>query len=544
MNIYDSDFYPTISIQNFKRFHDEVSFELKPITILVGPNGGGKSTIIDAMDFFMSSLKLWVDQSPDDVAWLNSHNFSDIAANKDTNHRIILSSTAFERFALKLKPTEEESSSNDNDFVMDLHQLIKISLRNENEQVVIDKLEIISQETGFDWNISIYPNDINHTYKDVSLIKELPNMLNDNFNYQWKEYLINEIEIYKEQKPHYWLFSNETYKTVNVNFESEAEDFTKDFITLFKIIIGSKNLSAKDKNQDLYFFVIYFLFKNNPSFFDQINPEELKVTFDFVCEFSHQIIEYVREYLNWFRLEDKIDETRENPPFLFEYKSGEFINDYYGLCSYLKSPVRGRSLMDGVETEINNSELFFKTLREFDFADSIKLIETAAINPNHKYYVLQVERNNTLFNIGSLSSGGKQLIPILLSFVNGFPVGNFAIKQPELHLHPKLQMKLADLLFCNGFELLEDCSGGYVVVETHSEHLIRRLQILIAQKKVYHDYVSVLYIAPVDGKNTSEIINLKMDDKGLFTTPWPNGFFEESSVLNIQLIEEILKRTN
>jgi predicted ATPase len=84
----------------------------------------------------------------------------------------------------------------------------------------------------------------------------------------------------------------------------------------------------------------------------------------------------------------------------------------------------------------------------------------------------------------------------------------------------------------------------YRIVETHSEHLIRRLQILVAQKKISTDDVNILYISNDEGKNHPNLIKLEMDDRGLFTTPWPSGFFEESSVLNIQLIEEILKRAN
>ena len=49
------------------------------------------------------------------------------------------------------------------------------------------------------------------------------------------------------------------------------------------------------------------------------------------------------------------------------------------------------------------------------------------------------------------------------------------LEQPELHLHPAVQSKIADLIAACAL------SGRQIIVETHSEHLINRLRLLVAQ---------------------------------------------------------------
>ncbi|MND09324.1 hypothetical protein D3C83_325590 [compost metagenome] len=44
-----------------------------------------------------------------------------------------------------------------------------------------------------------------------------------------------------------------------------------------------------------------------------------------------------------------------------------------------------------------------------------------------------------------MSSGGKQIFPILMMLLDEYD-NNLTMRQPELHLHPKLQMKIPDLL--------------------------------------------------------------------------------------------------
>ena len=54
----------------------------------------------------------------------------------------------------------------------------------------------------------------------------------------------------------------------------------------------------------------------------------------------------------------------------------------------------------------------------------------------------------------------------------------------------------------------------------------------------------VLYVNPSTKNSGSEVMKIDFNERGMFNKPWPNGFFEESMVLNIQLIEAITNRKN
>jgi predicted ATPase len=59
------------------------------------------------------------------------------------------------------------------------------------------------------------------------------------------------------------------------------------------------------------------------------------------------------------------------------------------------------------------------------------------------------------------------------------------IEQPELHLHPKAQFKLADIIAKAAVR------GVKVVIETHSSILLRGIQITIVRKLISHELVSL-----------------------------------------------------
>ncbi|MBK7159493.1 MAG: AAA family ATPase [Ignavibacteria bacterium] len=69
-------------------------------------------------------------------------------------------------------------------------------------------------------------------------------------------------------------------------------------------------------------------------------------------------------------------------------------------------------------------------------------------------------------------------------------------EQPELHLHPKLQSELA-ILFA---DTINKTSGyGNMIIETHSEHLIRKIQVLIARGELDRSKLSVQYFNNENG---------------------------------------------
>lgn len=144
------------------------------------------------------------------------------------------------------------------------------------------------------------------------------------------------------------------------------------------------------------------------------------------------------------------------------------------------------------------------------------------------------ERNSDLFELRMVDKRRKKQpevtladvgfgISQLLPFVVQSIVGKnqiITIEQPEVHIHPKLQADLGDLLA----ESVKTRNNQFLI-ETHSEHLILRLQKLVRHGELRPEDLSVLYISR--GEKGSEVKRLRVDEDGDFIDEWPGGFFPE-----------------
>ena len=116
--------------------------------------------------------------------------------------------------------------------------------------------------------------------------------------------------------------------------------------------------------------------------------------------------------------------------------------------------------------------------------------------------------------------GISQLLPFVVqSLVSEKRI--ISIEQPEVHVHPRLQADLGDLLS----EAIKEPRQNQFIVETHSEHLILRLQRLVREKKIKPTDVSVIYVSR--GPEGAESQRLRLDEDGDFIDDWPKGFFSE-----------------
>ena len=105
------------------------------------------------------------------------------------------------------------------------------------------------------------------------------------------------------------------------------------------------------------------------------------------------------------------------------------------------------------------------------------------------------------------------------------------VEEPEIHLHPKLQADVMDLLLYSSIE-----RGNQFIVETHSENLLLRGQKCI--RRGYSKLKGSKKSIPVTSKNlginniyreknTSNVQKIEIDNKGEFRTHWRDGFFAE-----------------
>ena len=120
--------------------------------------------------------------------------------------------------------------------------------------------------------------------------------------------------------------------------------------------------------------------------------------------------------------------------------------------------------------------------------------------------------------------GVSQVLPVLTMLLSAPEGSIILLEQPELHLHPNAQAALADLLLD-----VAEKRNLQLIVESHSEHIVRRLQRRIAESE--HAYakpekIRMYYCEP--GENGSTVNEVKLDRFGQITD-WPKRFLGDIS---------------
>ena len=113
--------------------------------------------------------------------------------------------------------------------------------------------------------------------------------------------------------------------------------------------------------------------------------------------------------------------------------------------------------------------------------------------------------------------GVSQILPVLVLCFYVPEGSTIILEQPEIHLHPRVQSGLADVLID-----AKKKRRIQIVLESHSEHLLRRLQRRVAEKQVSQDEVGLYFCEA--GAQGSEITTLGLDLWGNIRN-WPVDFF-------------------
>lgn len=136
------------------------------------------------------------------------------------------------------------------------------------------------------------------------------------------------------------------------------------------------------------------------------------------------------------------------------------------------------------------------------------------IKNNENTIQLNIEGNN----IADVGFGVGQALPILVEGITMNYEQSFLIEQPEIHLHPRMQMRMADFLITLA------ATNHNFIVETHSDHIINRIvrRALECRDNSLIDNIAIYF---VDNVNQKSIIEEIVIDRVAGITKCPEAFF-------------------
>lgn len=154
----------------------------------------------------------------------------------------------------------------------------------------------------------------------------------------------------------------------------------------------------------------------------------------------------------------------------------------------------------------------------------IDSFEIKQIHGRRDYEVLvQTSGVENKVNLPDVGFGVSQLLPVIVQCFYAPPNSTIILEQPEIHLHPSVQAALADL-FIEVIHAREEGENRNIqlLIESHSEHFLRRLQRRVAEQTISPEQIAVYFCRQT--KQGSKIDPLSLDLYGNITN-WPENFF-------------------
>ncbi len=155
----------------------------------------------------------------------------------------------------------------------------------------------------------------------------------------------------------------------------------------------------------------------------------------------------------------------------------------------------------------------------------ISSFRTIPVGDKRKEYEVLIKTTSAApdVKITDVGFGVSQVLPVVVECFYVPPRSTIVFEQPEIHLHPSVQASLADL-FLDALKMREDGASRrlQILVESHSEHFLRRLQRRIAEGRI-KSTDTALYFCERSGSE-STITPLNIDSNGHISN-WPQEFF-------------------
>ena len=137
-----------------------------------------------------------------------------------------------------------------------------------------------------------------------------------------------------------------------------------------------------------------------------------------------------------------------------------------------------------------------------------------------------------LVSVADVGFGVSQTLPVLVALLAAKKGQIVYIEQPEIHLHPRAQLALADVLVAAA------ARGVKVVAETHSSLLIRGIQTAVAQKRLPPSNLSFNWFGRDASTGFQTVTTAQVDEVGRFGD-WPLDFDEISQEADWAFLDSV-----
>lgn len=174
------------------------------------------------------------------------------------------------------------------------------------------------------------------------------------------------------------------------------------------------------------------------------------------------------------------------------------------------------------EKQYSFKEVIAKELKNMGLIEEFEVKEVSELRQEYEVKV-KTKGSSRFVDLPDVGFGVSQVLPVLVHLFYTPINSTIFMEQPELHLHPSAQSALADVMI----DALRSRENGIdrniqLIIETHSEHFLRRLQRRLAEEKLKQSDLAV-YFADVT-KSPAKLEALRINEYGIISN-WPENFF-------------------
>jgi hypothetical protein len=564
-----------IELENFKGVGARQSIELKPITLLFGPNSAGKSTILQALHYVREILER---QNPDPDqtiagGLIDLGGFAALVHNHEMDRAISIK--------LVIDIGDEQGSDRlpingggylDNPDFDSLHLRYLVGENTElQDYAVVQEIGVGIDVRWSELLAGPYVSDfwIDIDGEPVAAVHSPPQegrayIADFNFSHPLLQQIIEPDGIFEEEEVEALGLETTDDEMEPDPFASPlgseiwelsrdmASDASSELGSDFRVSIATEIGALPDINRPLYCELRdpevqkFELEGNTPRvrglavLLDELMLGPVRIARDFLSTMTY--IGPLREIpARGFRPRLSPDESRWAQglaawDLLYTDTRGELfdsVNDWLSSDKKLATNYRlEKALFREIPIPSRFSTLFERGVNEDDIGELQELYENLVTRTQ---IALRDFAKGILVAPSDVGVGISQMIPVIVGCLSA-RIGLLAVEQPELHIHPAVQVGMGDLLIhATGLDSAGFSSGKSLLVETHSEHIMLRLLRRIRETSddelppgapsLTPDSLSVIYVETSDdGVNFKP---LRIDRDGEFIDRWPKGFFDE-----------------